>query len=78
VGIVVASIALLLSSRAIWLAALILGATCAGTLGVTFMQTRQAVEAGERRIKAASDNIQQIESDDDDDDPKKPEPVKAP
>ncbi len=66
VGIVVASIALLLSSRGLWFIALALGATCAGTLGVTFVQTQKAVAAAEQRIKAASENVQKIEADDDD------------
>ena len=66
VGIVVASIALLLSSRGLWFIALALGAACAGTLGVTFVQTQKAVAAAEQRIKAASENVQKIEADDDD------------
>jgi len=77
VGIVVASIALLLSSRAIWLAALVLGAGCMGTLGVTFVQTRTSVEAADQRIKAASDNVQQLEADDDDDGTKPEAPAAA-
>ncbi|HVW24627.1 MAG TPA: DUF4337 family protein [Polyangiaceae bacterium] len=68
VGIVVASIALLLSSRGIWFASIALGALCAGTLGVTFVQTRASVEAAEGRIKAAAENEQKLETDDDDDD----------
>jgi hypothetical protein len=66
VGIVVASIALLLSSRGIWFVSLVLGALCTGTLGVTYMQTRAAVEAAENKIKAAADNEQKLETDDDD------------
>jgi hypothetical protein len=69
VGIVVASIALLLSSRALWLVSLVLGLTCAGTLGVTFIQTEAAVAAGQSRIEAAADNVQQLESDDGDEKP---------
>jgi hypothetical protein len=67
VGIVVASIALLLSSRGLWFIALALGAGCAGTLGVTFVQTGHAVASAEQRIKAAADNVQKMESDDDED-----------
>ncbi|HEX4336874.1 MAG TPA: DUF4337 family protein [Polyangiaceae bacterium] len=77
VGIVVASIALLLSSRAVWFASLALGLTCAGTLGVTFAETRAAVAAGEQHIKAAADNVQQIESDDDEDGAKPDAPAKS-
>ncbi|HEX4336445.1 MAG TPA: DUF4337 family protein [Polyangiaceae bacterium] len=69
VGIVVASIALLLGSRGLWFISLALGMTCAGTLGVTFAQTGKAVAAAEQRIKAASDNVLKLESDDDEDVP---------
>jgi hypothetical protein len=69
VGIVVASIALLLSSRALWLVALVLGAGCAGTLGVTFVEGRSALAAAEKRIQAAAANVQQIEADDEDEGP---------
>ncbi len=77
VGIVVASIALLLSSRALWMAALALGAGCAGILGITFVQTRAAVAAGEQHIKAAAENVQQLESDDEDEGPKPQAPGSA-
>ena len=67
VGIVVASIALLLANRMVWFASLVLGTACAGILGVTFFETRGAVAAGERRIQAAAANVQQLEADDDSD-----------
>jgi hypothetical protein len=66
VGIVVASIALLLSSRMLWIVALVLGAGCAGTLGVTMVQTNAAVAAAQGKIRAASENVQKLEADDDD------------
>jgi hypothetical protein len=77
VGIVVASIALLLSSRALWFVSLALGLLCTGTLGVTFMQTRAAVAAAEHRIVAAAQSEQKLETDDDDD-PKPDAPATEP
>lgn len=64
VGIVVASIALLLSSQFMWIAAVILGLGCAGTLGFTFVETGRALSAADAKIKAASDNVIQLENDD--------------
>jgi hypothetical protein len=66
VGIVVASIALLLTNKAIWLAAVALGVGCASTLGFTFVHTKAAVERAEGKIRAASENVVQLEADDDD------------
>jgi NADH dehydrogenase/NADH:ubiquinone oxidoreductase subunit G len=65
VGIVVASIALLLSSRAVWTVSLALGLGCAGILGVTFFETRGAVAAAEQKIKQANENEVELEKDDD-------------
>jgi hypothetical protein len=74
VGIVVASIALLLGSRAVWGASIVLGLGCAGVLGVTFLQTRTAVAAAEDRIKKAAENELELEKDDDEaDEPAAPE-----
>lgn len=74
VGIVVASIALLLSNRAIWLASVALGIGCAGTLGFTFVRTRAAVEQAEAKIRAAAENVLKLESDDEDaEQPKAPD-----
>ncbi|HEX4478844.1 MAG TPA: DUF4337 family protein [Polyangiaceae bacterium] len=66
VGIVVASIALLLSSQFMWIAAVVLGLGCAGTLGFTFVETERALSAADAKIKAASDNVIQLENDDTD------------
>jgi hypothetical protein len=66
VGIVVASIALLLSNRAIWLASVALGIGCAGTLGFTFVHTKDAVDRAETKIHAAAENVLKLENDDDD------------
>jgi hypothetical protein len=74
VGIVVASIALLLSSRAIWMAAVALGIGCASTLVFTFFHTRAEVDRAEEKIRAASENVVKLEVDDDDE-PKTAEPT---
>lgn len=65
VGIVVASIALLISSRLVWFASVALGLGCAGMFGWTTVQTRSAMTAADERIHAAAENIVRIESDDD-------------
>jgi hypothetical protein len=78
VGIVVASIALLLSSRMIWFASLVLGAVCTGVLGVTYVQTQAAVATAEHRIKAAAENEQKLEADDDEDETKPEAPAAEP
>ena len=64
VGIVIASIALLLLSRLVWVISVCLGFVCAGTLGFTLAHTHKAEAVAEQKIRAASENIQQIEADD--------------
>ena len=64
VGIVVASIALLLASRLISVISVCLGFVCGGTLGFNIFHTHTAEVAAEQKIKAAADNVQQIEADD--------------
>jgi len=64
VGIVIASIALLLSSRAVWVVSLCLGVVCAGTLGFNLVHVQTGQAAAEQKIRAASENILKIESDD--------------
>jgi hypothetical protein len=64
VGIVVASIALLLANRLIWIVSVCLGLVCGGTLGFTFFHTRSAEAAAEQKIRAAAENVQKIEADD--------------
>lgn len=63
VGIVVASIALLLVNRFIWIMSVCLGLVCGGALGFTFFHTRSAEAAAEQKIRAAAENVQQIEAD---------------
>lgn len=64
VGIVVASIALLLASRVVWVISVCLGIVCGGTLGFTIFHTRTAEAAAEQKIRAAAENVQKIEADD--------------
>jgi hypothetical protein len=66
IGIVVASIALLLGSRKVWSAAIVLGVICTGALGMTYMKTAQALARADAKIEAAAKNVQALENDDDD------------
>lgn len=65
VGIVVASIALLLSNRFVWLMSVVLGLGSAGTLASTVVRTAAAVKQAEAKIRAAAENVVKLESDDD-------------
>lgn len=67
VGIVVASIALLLASRIVWIISVCLALVCGGMLGFTVSHTRTALAVAEQKIRAAAENIQKIEADDDND-----------
>ena len=83
VGIVVASIALLLSSRIIWIISVCLGLVCGGTLGFTIFHVRAAEGTAEQKIRAASENVQKIEADDETDEAEgqpaaQPAPKEAP
>jgi hypothetical protein len=69
IGIVIASVALLMSSRKVWAIAVALGLSCAGIGAVTFVRTREALALADKKIEEASKNVQQIEADDDDDEP---------
>jgi hypothetical protein len=64
IGIVIASIALLLSNRVVWMVSVLLGLVCASTISYTFIDSRRGLLAAEEKIKAAADNIQKIETDD--------------
>jgi len=65
IGIVIASVALLLANRLVWSFSVILAITCIGTSGYTFQKTRRAVATAEDKIHAASENVIQLEKDDD-------------
>ncbi len=82
VGIVVASIALLLTSRVVWIISILFGIASGGIIGKTFLHTRTAVAAAEKKIEDAKKHAAQLEKDDEDDKakpkPKEPEGDKKP
>jgi hypothetical protein len=51
IGIVIASVALLLKKRPAWYLALVLGVGAVGTVGVTYQQTHAVVSAAEKKIE---------------------------
>lgn len=55
IGIVVASLAVLLSSRAAWLISIALAAACIGQLGWTFAHTRHVVDATAGKVRQAEE-----------------------
>jgi hypothetical protein len=63
IGIVVASVALLLGSRPIWYVALVFGACCAGIIGRTYMHTSTALTMAEQKIAEAQKRTEAIEED---------------
>jgi len=67
IGIVIASIALLLGSRKVWAVAIVLAAVCTGALTVTYVRTAHALSIADKKIEDASKNVQQLEHDDDED-----------
>jgi hypothetical protein len=66
VGIVVASIALLLSSRSVWMVSVVVGGAGAAIIVWTFVTTRVALHAAEMRIDDAAKRSAVIEKDDED------------
>jgi hypothetical protein len=64
IGIVIASIALLLANRFVWMVSVCLGIVCAGSLGYTFVGSQKDLAAAELKIKAALENVQKLEQDD--------------
>jgi hypothetical protein len=65
IGIVVASIALLLGSRKVWAVAIVLGVICSASLAVTYVNTAHALGAAAQKIDAAAKNVAVLETDDD-------------
>jgi hypothetical protein len=61
IGIVVASVALLLGSRLIWYAALVFGIGCAGIIGRTYVHTSSALEVAQQKIVEAQKRTDEIE-----------------
>jgi len=68
IGIVVASVALLLSNRKVWYVAVAAGVAGAGIIGWTFVKTHRAIEDADKHIEEAQKRDDDIEKDDDDDD----------
>jgi hypothetical protein len=61
IGIVVASVALLLGSRLIWYVALVFGIGCAGIIGRTYVHTASALELAQNKIVEAQKRTEEIE-----------------
>src|SRR5262249_9739484 len=61
IGIVVASVALLVGSRMIWYVALVFGIGCAGISGRTYLHTSAALEKAEHTIVEAQKRTEEIE-----------------
>jgi hypothetical protein len=68
IGIVIASIALLLGDRKVWGVAVAIGATGAVIIGMTYVRTGQKLTLAEQKIELAAKNVAVIEADDDDKD----------
>jgi hypothetical protein len=71
VGIVVASIALLMSSRKVWLVSVVCGTAGLAIVAFTFVRTRGKLHEAEKHIEEAIKRSEQIEEDDEDEDEKK-------
>jgi hypothetical protein len=77
IGIVIASVALLLSSRAIWIISLVFAIGGAGVIVRTFVHTHGMLEAAEKKIEEAQKREAYIEDDDGDGVPDKPAPASS-
>ena len=75
IGIVVASVALLLSSRKVWLVALLFGAASAGVILRTYVHTSSVLEAADQKIALAQQRTDEIEGADETGDPVTPPAV---
>lgn len=64
IGIVIASVALLLASRRVWLISVAFGIACLGLSGATYASTQRQLSAAEAKIKHASENAAKIEEED--------------
>lgn len=64
IGIVIASVALLLGNRAVWSISLVLALICLGKVGITYQHTGHAVAAAEKKIADAAKNLIELEKDD--------------
>ena len=64
IGIVIASVALLLANRTVWAVALVLAIICLGKVGYTYQRTGHEVAEAEKKIDLASKNVIELEKDD--------------
>ena len=67
IGIVIASVALLLGSRGAWYVALVFGFASGGIIGRTYLHTRNALEGADAKIAEAQKRAVLIEGDEDGD-----------
>ena len=65
IGIVVASVALLMASKRIWYIAVTAGVLGAGIIGVTFVRTHSALAEADKKLQAAKEHEEKIDEDDD-------------
>ena len=68
IGIVIASIALLLGSRPVWAVSTVIGLAGAAIIAMTYVHTGQQLAQAERKIEDAAKNAVAIESTDEDKD----------
>jgi Domain of unknown function (DUF4337) len=78
IGIVVASVALLLSSRKVWFVALIFGAASAAVILRTYVHASSVLEAADQKIALAQQRTDEIEGADEGSDPITAPPPAAP
>jgi hypothetical protein len=67
IGIVIASIALLLGSRPVWGVAVVIGGAGAIIIGMTYVNTSKQLAMAEKKIEDAAKQSASIEADDEDD-----------
>jgi hypothetical protein len=70
VGIVIASVALLMASRPVWYISLVVGLAGAGFIGKTAVTTHEHLGVAEEKIKKAKADTAAIQKDDEEDDDK--------
>ncbi len=67
IGIVIASIALLMANKFAWIVAIIMGVLGGTNIGITYVHTRGQLKEAEHKIEEAVKRTAEIEKDDDDD-----------
>jgi hypothetical protein len=70
IGIVIASVALLLGSRVIWMIAMVFGVAGAGIIGRTYVHTAALIDASEKKIEEAQKKTEFLESEEESGDTK--------